>query len=82
MFLHVKNVYTHKNQTKLQIIYNAALCLLPQGRSLPLIYTEARGLGGVAPQKLYTIFHQKYELVTNTCSSDQTVKYEEQYSIM
>ena len=45
MFLHVQNVYTHKNQTKSQIIYNAALCLLPQGRSLPLIYTEARGLG-------------------------------------
>ena len=34
-----------------------------QGRSLPLIYTEAGGLGA-APQKLYTIFHQKYELVT------------------
>ena len=85
MFLHVKNVYTHKNQTKLQIIYNAALCLLPQGRSLPLIYTEARGLGGAAPQKLYTIFHQKYKLVTQILvlnNSDQTVKYEEQYSIM
>ena len=50
-----------------------------QGRSLALIYTEARGLG------LYTIFHQKYELVTQILvlnNSDQTVKYEEQYSIM
>ena len=48
-----------------------------QGRSLPLIYTEAGGL--------YTIFHQKYELVTQILvlnNSDQTVKYEEQYSIM
>ena len=56
-----------------------------QGRSLPLIYTEAGGLGGAASQKLYTIFHQKYELVTQILvlnNSDQTVKYEEQYSIM
>ena len=35
-----------------------------QGHSLPLIYTEAGGLGGAAPHMLYTIFHQKYELVT------------------
>ena len=44
-----------------------------------------RGSGGAAPQKLYTIFHQKYELVTQILvlnNSDQTVKYEEQYSIM
>ena len=56
-----------------------------QGRSFPLIYTEAGDLGGAAPQKLYTIFHQKYELVTQSLvlnNSDQTVKYEEQYSIM
>ena len=56
-----------------------------QGRSLPLIYTEAGGLEGAAPQKLYTIFHQKYELVTQILvlnNSDQIVKFEEQYSIM
>ena len=39
-------------------------CLQCQGRSLPLIYTEAGGLWGTAPQRQYTIFHQKYELVT------------------
>ena len=37
-----------------------------RGRSLPLINTEAGVRGGAAPPppKLYTIFHQKYELVT------------------
>ena len=57
-----------------------------RGRSLPLINTEAGVRGGAAPpQKLYTIFHQKYELVTQILvlnNSDQTVKYEKQYSIM
>ena len=55
------------------------LCVGMQGRSLPLINTEAGGLGGAA------IIHQKYELVTQILvlnNSDQTVKYEEQYSIM